>query len=400
MKISLFIKPSVAKACLFVFIFIFIVSGPSHAYAGFFSDLVNQVLGGPQTQASDISPENKDIVHNSQNVPLLESSINPDLRNIKDEPVPIATNTSIIALSNDGSLGNDDSDLEKYDSNVKISTYVVKKGDTLESISKKLNVPKSTIISSNADLKKSDLLKIGQTLVILALKDLPAAEKAVKSEQKVDTVKAKEDKKKDQSTVEDKPKEVTETPTQPSVQAPVPQQTIVIPPTPEIIQQPVVVPAPQIQTEVGITPQPSVPPVQSGQPEGTINGNYIWPFPAGVGRVSQGRHADNAYDFAAPKDTPIFAIQSGTVFIAHPTGYNGGYGKYVVINFDDGRQAIFGHMNKVIVEAGQTVKQGDIIGYVGSTGKSTGPHVHIGFHGDLGNPYLGLKVGNTNIDHD
>jgi murein DD-endopeptidase MepM/ murein hydrolase activator NlpD len=72
----------------------------------------------------------------------------------------------------------------------------------------------------------------------------------------------------------------------------------------------------------------------------------------------------------------------------------------VVINFDDGRQAIFGHMSKVAVEAGQTVKQGDIIGYVGSTGKSTGPHVHIGFHGDLGNPYLGLKVGTTNIDHD
>jgi murein DD-endopeptidase MepM/ murein hydrolase activator NlpD len=57
-------------------------------------------------------------------------------------------------------------------------------------------------------------------------------------------------------------------------------------------------------------------------------------------------------------------------------------------------------MSKVLVEEGQVVKQGEVIGLVGSTGKSTGPHVHIGFHGELSNPYLGLKKNSTSIDHD
>ena len=58
-------------------------------------------------------------------------------------------------------------------------------------------------------------------------------------------------------------------------------------------------------------------------------------------------------------------------------------------------------MNKTIATAGQVVKQGDLIGYVGSTGQSTGNHTHIGFRGSLGNPYKGLKVNSTGIeDHD
>jgi murein DD-endopeptidase MepM/ murein hydrolase activator NlpD len=157
---------------------------------------------------------------------------------------------------------------------------------------------------------------------------------------------------------------------------------------------------PTTQVGVDINTPATGPETNPGQPNGTIDGGYIWPFAPGTGRVSQGRHADNAYDFSAPTNTPILAVQNGTVFIVHPTGYNGGFGKYVVINFDDGRQAIFGHMNKTAVETGQVVKQGDIIGYVGSTGKSTGPHVHIGFHGEMSNPYLGLKVNSTAIDHD
>lgn len=397
MKISLFIKPSVAKACFSFFIFIYILAQPGHASASFFSDLLTQVLGS-KTQASEVAPIEQEVIHNSQNIPLLESSINPDLKNIKDEPAPTSVNPNPVALSNDGSLGNDDSELEKYASSVKISTYTVKKGDTLDSISKKLNVPKSTIISSNADLKKSDLLKIGQTLVILALKDQPA-EKVDKSTQKDSTKDEKtkkplEDKvivKKEEPIKEEKPKDESPKITT-NTDLPPPQnqnQIINTPPPAQIIQQ---------QPPETIITAPT--PTESGQPSGTINGGYIWPFPQGVGRVSQGRHADNAFDFSAPKGTPIYAVQSGTVLIAHPTGYNGGYGLYVVINFDDGRQAIFGHMSKVAVEAGQVVKQGDIIGYVGSTGKSTGPHAHIGFHGDLPNPYLGLKVGNTNIDHD
>jgi len=401
MKIALFIKPSIVKGCLSLFVFIYIVSNPNPAYASFFSDLVTRVFGAEAQTSELVAPPTEQVIHNSQNVPLLESSINPDLKNIKDEPIlNIIDSSDSIALSNDGALGTD-SELEEYASSVKITTYVVKSGDTLEGISKKLKVPQSTIIASNADLKKSDLLKIGQNLVIIAQKDSSVVEKTdVKSiendkkEVKTEVVKKEEVKPKVSETkvaVKEVPVVKKEEPKE-EIAPVVPVTTPPIPPVQNVVAEtPPVVPSQNIAPVQTEQPQleTSTP---TGQPTGTINGGYIWPFPAGTGRVSQGRHADNAYDFAAPKGTPIFAVQSGKVLIARPTGYNGGFGLYAVIDFDDGRQAIFGHMSKVVAEAGQVVKQGDIIGYVGSTGKSTGPHLHLGFHGELSNPYLGLKI--------
>ena len=65
----------------------------------------------------------------------------------------------------------------------------------------------------------------------------------------------------------------------------------------------------------------------------------------------------------------------------------------MVMNFSNGAQAIFAHMSAVASTPGQKVNQGDIIGYVGSTGRSTGPHVHIEFRGGWANPYKGLPKG-------
>jgi murein DD-endopeptidase MepM/ murein hydrolase activator NlpD len=378
MKIALFIKPSIIKVSFSLLLFLYIVALPNHALASFFSDLITKVFGSETQSLSIVSP-NEDV-HNSQNVPLLESSINPDLKNIQDEPILLKDET---VLSNDGALGVD-SELEKYDSSTKIITYTVKKGDTLEEISKDLKVSQDSIISSNADLKKSDLLKIGQKLVIFTLKST-ADDKAAKKE---DTITKKDEKK-----VAKAETPVEKVPAKEEAPKPVEEVKVVVPP-------PQSAPQPEITNTIPVVPEVQAQPEGPSGQNGTIDGGYIWPFPAGTGRVSQGRHGDNAYDFSAPKGTPIYAVQSGTVFIAHPTGYNGGYGLYVVINFDDGRQAIFGHMSKVLVEEGQVVKQGEVIGLVGSTGKSTGPHVHIGFHGELSNPYLGLKKNSTSIDHD
>lgn len=380
MKIALFFKPSTMKAYISVFILMYMFYQPSLASAGFLSDLVDKIVGN-KTQASEIEPSNTEVIHNSQNVPLLESSINPDLKSIKDEPIVAPLTTNSTALSNNGNL-DVDSELEKYDSNVKITTYTVKKGDTLDSIAKKLKVPKSTIIASNTDLKKSDLLKIGQSLVIFGIK--PDTKEVPAKTEKSIAKKEEEPKETKKIAVESKPAAKEE-----PVQAPVVEQTPVV--TPTIVEVPV-----QVEQ-----PKPVESQSPTGQPEGNIDSGYIWPFPKGIGRVSQGLHADQAYDFAAPTGTPIYAVQSGTVLIAKPTGYNGGYGRYVVINFTDGRQAIFGHMSEVAATPGQTVKKGDIIGYVGSTGKSTGPHLHLGFHFEagsgLGNPYIGLKVNSTDF---
>lgn len=83
-------------------------------------------------------------------------------------------------------------------------------------------------------------------------------------------------------------------------------------------------------------------------------------------------------DFTAPQGTPIYATANGTIKIAGNQG--NGYGNHVVINHGYGYETLYGHMFRVKARAGQRVNRGEIIGYVGSTGKSTGPHCHYEVH--------------------
>lgn len=83
-------------------------------------------------------------------------------------------------------------------------------------------------------------------------------------------------------------------------------------------------------------------------------------------------------DFAAPQGTPIYATANGTITVAGNTG--NGYGNHVIINHGYGYETLYGHMVKVKCSPGQKIKRGEIIGYVGSTGKSTGPHCHYEVH--------------------
>jgi murein DD-endopeptidase MepM/ murein hydrolase activator NlpD len=79
-------------------------------------------------------------------------------------------------------------------------------------------------------------------------------------------------------------------------------------------------------------------------------------------------------DFTAPQGTPIYATADGTVKLA---GHSvTGYGNHVIINHGYGYETLYGHMVRIKSHQGQRVKRGEIIGYVGSTGKSTGPHCH------------------------
>ena len=79
-------------------------------------------------------------------------------------------------------------------------------------------------------------------------------------------------------------------------------------------------------------------------------------------------------DLGAAEGTPIYATRSGTVTTAT---YSDVYGNYVTINHGDGYSSLYGHMTHYVVSAGEYVSQGEVIGYVGSTGWSTGPHLHF-----------------------
>ena len=83
-------------------------------------------------------------------------------------------------------------------------------------------------------------------------------------------------------------------------------------------------------------------------------------------------------DFTAPQGTPIYATGNGTVIEASFSA--GGFGNHVIINHGYGYETLYGHMVRMKVREGQKVKRGELIGWVGSTGKSTGPHCHYEVH--------------------
>ena len=95
-------------------------------------------------------------------------------------------------------------------------------------------------------------------------------------------------------------------------------------------------------------------------------------------------------DLAAPYGTPIKASLAGTVAA---TGYSAVFGNYVILSHDDGFQTLYGHMSSIGASRGDRVAQGAVIGYVGSTGYSTGCHVHLSVYkkGKMIDPLSVLK---------
>lgn len=114
------------------------------------------------------------------------------------------------------------------------------------------------------------------------------------------------------------------------------------------------------------------------------NGGYLWPLPPGHTNSSSeygwrncpfhGRELHTGIDLPAKAGTEIYASKGGTVIIST---YNSSYGNYVVIAHPEGGKTLYAHMKSRVATVGSTVKQGQVIGYVGTTGSSTGNHLHF-----------------------
>lgn len=113
-------------------------------------------------------------------------------------------------------------------------------------------------------------------------------------------------------------------------------------------------------------------------------GSYVWPCPASKGVTSgYGMRKISLYgyekfhagiDVGAPMGSNIIAADGGTVIVS---SYDGGYGNYIMINHGGGRVTLYAHMSSRAVAVGANVNKGQVIGYVGSTGNSSGPHLHF-----------------------
>jgi murein DD-endopeptidase MepM/ murein hydrolase activator NlpD len=113
----------------------------------------------------------------------------------------------------------------------------------------------------------------------------------------------------------------------------------------------------------------------------TIAGSYQMPFPCGQAWTGSTRSSHSpsskAIDWNRPDDDGDDVVSSGpgTVTVANKTGKTG-YGRYVQVTHAGGESTLYGHLSSVVVDVGATVDQGTLLGYVGTTGNSTGPHLH------------------------
>lgn len=253
------------------------------------------------------------------------------------------------------------SDIEKP-KNATISVYTVQDNDTLAKISKIFGVSSNTILWAN-DIPRGASLKTGQILTILPVTGVRYTVK------KGDTL---------ASIAKRYGADAGEIASFNGIEG-------------NAIADGDVLIIPDGEAAVSVPSSPSKPgvtsPAHNVGPTGDSEqiGYYLRPIIGG--HKSQGIHGYNAVDIAAPTGTPIVASAEGDVIVAKEGGWNGGYGSYVVIQHDNGSQTLYGHASKVIVYAGEHVVRGQVIGYVGATGKATGPHVHFEIRNGIRNPF-------------
>lgn len=131
------------------------------------------------------------------------------------------------------------------------------------------------------------------------------------------------------------------------------------------------VPAPVPVRKADPAPAAADPSIPSGKP--TEYKRISSPFGTRIHPISRKKHTHKGVDLAAPKMTPVYATGDATVTFA---GRNGGYGNFIKLNHGNGYKTAYAHLHKIVVRKNQQVSKGDLIGYVGTTGQSTGNHLH------------------------
>lgn len=322
---------------------------PYTAHAGLFTDFTDKVKSIFLAQNDASSSAESET---SQTLPIFKPTVVSDSQ-YAEEADDASTSDSLSATS--GSLRVSTEDIS-YPTDDTISVYEVKKGDSLATVAKLFGVSKNTIIWAN-DLKSQNISP-GDTLIILPMTGIKHTVK------KGDTV----------SSIARKYKADTDD---------IAKFNGVAVNSKLSVGDVILVPEGELAVTTTVT-------AKSGRLITTerLLDTYTLSTPDGFlirpvvnGRKTQGLHGHNGIDIGAAPGTPVLASASGRVIVAKVGGYNGGYGNMIVITHDNGIQTVYAHLRTVNVSPGQTVSQGQVIGGVGNTGRSTGPHLHFEVRG-------------------
>lgn len=348
---------------------------PLTSEAGFLSNLLgtDAVAGVPEIISSNISETN------SQNMALLQANLfyasiieekkqNKTAKTAKkDDESAIKEDVDINIVSDNAlspatsPLGVSDGTDDIEPSFDQISVYVVRPGDSITAIAKMFDVSVNTIMYAN-DLKNKKLI-IGDTLIILPVSGLKYIV------EKGDTLKSiAKEYKVDVSEITDFNGLATDTKL--------------------AIGEELIIPGAELEIKAE-----SVKTTKNSKGQTTPNnyntsdnkkyfGRFIKPIDC---RMSQGQHDRYAIDLACGKSgVPIKASMEGKVIFAKK-GWNGAFGNLTIIE-NAGIQTFYAHQSEIYVSVGQQISQGQIIGTVGNTGRSTGPHLHFEVRGRAKNP--------------
>lgn len=345
--------------------------------AGFFSSLFG---GGDQAYAdtqktSDSSkiPQSND---NSQNITLLEANVSSALilqdkdakkedkvqTNNPEQTDKIVSDTALV--SSTGPMGVSDGKDASDPAIQETSVYVIRKGDTVTQIASMFGVSANTILWAN-DLKKNEKLSAGDILFILPISGV---EHTVTKGQTIQSIaklyKADVADIIDYNDLSNDAKLA--------------------------VGDKLIIPDGEMSDEGGDKPASNLKAIEvkdknyyAASVLKNIIGYFINPVP--TGHKTQGLHGPGrrGIDIGAPTGTNIYVSAPGTV-IAIKTGCvvgysrcGGGYGNMAIVQHPNGTKTLYGHMSKVLTHTGDQVSRGEVIGLVGSTGHSTGPHIHF-----------------------
>ena len=332
--------------------------------AGFFSSLLG---GEAHAENVGLNPSSlSEDVYNSQNIALLEANVTSasilegkspkkdDKKGDAGKSIDTNLNINIVSdtslLPSTGPMGVFDGKGTPDFTAEDMSVYVVRKGDSISQIADMFGVSANTILWAN-DMKKGAKLAEGDILLILPISGIK--HQVVKGETlqgiakryKVDTL------------------------TITSFNGIDADAKLAI-------GDELLIPDAEMPTD----DIPSPTPKKGSTIQSTLKniaGYFINPVPE-LKRKSQGPHGpgNRGVDLAAPTGTRILASAGGTVIFAR-IGYNGGYGNMVTIQHPNGTKTLYAHMSRITTKIGAQVARGELIGHVGSTGRSTGPHLHF-----------------------
>lgn len=347
----------------------FFVFLPTLAYAGVFS-----FVGGLSFGYTE--PHKKTTNLNSQTIGLLEVRLDEqqliNLENFGGPKVAIASDGALIPEFSPYSIDYEIAEITS--SSGQIVIYTVQKGDTVSTIAERYGISTNTIRWANG-IKKNDSIREGQELVLLPVTGIQIE---VKSGDTVSTIASRYGADREEIANYngfdiDEILKVGEK---------------IIIPDGELGAEETKSPAKTISKIVSssksskeeVVAKKENPSSSAVAKRKELEQYFIRPVDGVVSQRSHGPY--EAYDIANKIGTPVYAMADGVVVIAKGSGWNGGYGNYIVIRHPNKTQTLYGHLNSVSVTPGQSVSQGQKIGELGNTGRSTGPHLHFEVRGD------------------